>query len=102
LHQKAAKGGTTGMMASRLKTTHALAATEASKSRGLSTLVKMWFVTDAIVALAPPLYWAAAGMNGPILGVPASLFYFLAVSLCITLSIIVAYLDERITGRIQP
>ena len=55
-------------------------------------IVKLWFALDAVVALAPPLYWAADGRTAPIVGVPTALFYFLAVSLCITASLIAAYL----------
>lgn len=55
-------------------------------------IVKLWFVLDAIVALAPPLYWAVDGKTAPIAGIPTALFYFLAVSLCITASLIAAYL----------
>lgn len=55
-------------------------------------IVKLWFLLDAIVALAPPLYWAADGRTTSVAGVPAALFYFLAVSLCITASLIVAFL----------
>ena len=54
-------------------------------------IVKLWFALDAIVALAPPLYWAADGRTTPIAGIPAGLFYFLAVSLCIIASLIAAY-----------
>ncbi|MCJ2023894.1 hypothetical protein [Methylobacterium sp. J-067] len=54
-------------------------------------IVKLWFALDAIVALAPPLYWAADGRTTQIAAIPAALFYFLAVSLCITTSLIVAY-----------
>lgn len=54
-------------------------------------IVKLWFALDAIVALAPPLYWAADGRTTPIAGIPTALFYFLAVSLCITASLIAAY-----------
>jgi hypothetical protein len=55
-------------------------------------IVKLWFALDVLVALAPPLYWAADGRTAPIAGIPAALFYFLAVSLCITASLIAAYL----------
>lgn len=55
-------------------------------------IVKLWFLLDGVVALAPPLYWAADGKMTAIAGVPAALFYFLAVSLCITASLIAAYL----------
>lgn len=56
--------------------------------------VTLWFGLDAVVALAPPLYWAADGRTTPILGVPAALFYFLAVSVCITASLVAAWLIE--------
>jgi hypothetical protein len=55
-------------------------------------IVKLWFALDAVVALAPPLYWAADGRTTPIAGIPTALFYFLSVSMCITASLIAAYL----------
>lgn len=55
-------------------------------------IIKLWFALDAVVALAPPLYWAADGRTAPILGIPTALFYFLAVSVFITASLIAAYL----------
>ncbi|MBE7199748.1 MAG: hypothetical protein INR70_18365 [Parafilimonas terrae] len=65
-------------------------------------IVKLWFALDTVVALAPPLYWAADGRTAPIAGIPAALLYFLAVSLCITASLIAAYLldtsDEGIAA----
>jgi len=54
-------------------------------------IVRIWFLIDAIVALAPPLYWAADGEVTPILGLPAALFYFVAVSACISASVVFAY-----------
>lgn len=57
-------------------------------------IVKLWFALDAVVALAPPLYWAANGRTAPIAGIPTALFYFLAVSLCNTASLIAAYLFD--------
>ncbi len=56
--------------------------------------VAAWFVVDAIVALAPPLYWAFDGDRTPLLGVPAAVLYFTAVSTCIAASIVAAYLTE--------
>lgn len=61
-------------------------------------LVLAWFALDAIVAMAPPLYWLADGRTTPILGVPGALFYFLTVSTCITASLVVAHLVD---GRDQ-
>ena len=45
--------------------------------------ISAWFALDAIVALAPPLYWSVDGMTTPILGLPAPVFYFIAVSVFI-------------------
>ncbi|MET0529561.1 MAG: hypothetical protein ABW003_14720 [Microvirga sp.] len=65
-----------------------------------SRIVRLWFVLDAVLALAPPLYWAADGHTSPILGLPGALTYFLAVGTCITASLIAAYLVERSSGEI--
>ena len=61
--------------------------------------VMVWFVLDAIVALAPPLYWAFDGVRDPILGVPAAVFYFISVSTFIAASIVAAYLAEARDGE---
>lgn len=62
-------------------------------------LVRWWFALDAVLALAPPLYWAASGWTDNVLGVPGALFYFLAVNLVITASLVFAYLVERAEGE---
>jgi hypothetical protein len=62
--------------------------------------VSAWFVVDAIVALAPPLYWSFDGDRTPIFGVPAAVLYFIAVSTCIAASIAAAYLAEARGGEI--
>jgi hypothetical protein len=56
--------------------------------------VTAWFIIDAVVALAPPLYWAFDGDRTPILGVPAAILYFVAVATCIAASIVAAYAAE--------
>ncbi len=58
-----------------------------------------WFSLDAIVALAPPLYWAVDGKTTPVIGLPAAVFYFVAVGVCISASIVAAYLAEARTGE---
>ena len=63
--------------------------------------VSAWFCADAIIALAPPLYWAFDGDRTPILGVPVVVLYFIAVSTCTALSIIAAYLSEAFSGEIN-
>jgi len=62
-------------------------------------VIKLWFLLDVIVALAPPLYWAAGGDMTPIAGVPAALFYFLAVNVFITASLVTAYLLDQADGE---
>ena len=37
-------------------------------------IVKLWFAFDAVVALAPPLYWAADGRTATVAGLPTALF----------------------------
>lgn len=61
-------------------------------------LVRLWFVSNAVIALAPPIYWSADNYKSLILGIPATLFYFLAVCLSITGSILYAYWQESSTG----
>ena len=63
--------------------------------------ITAWFLIDAVVALAPPLYWAVDGKTTPILGLPAALFYFVAVAVCITASIVAAYVAEARAGEID-
>ena len=58
-----------------------------------------WFILDAIVALAPPIYWAVDGNRTALLGLPAVVTYFVAVAVFITASIVVAYLAEARSGE---
>lgn len=60
-----------------------------------------WFVFDAVITLAPPLYWAMDGATYPILGIPAAVFYFLAVSTCTAASILAAYWVDVRSGEIE-
>jgi uncharacterized membrane protein (DUF485 family) len=61
--------------------------------------ISVWFVLDAIVALAPPLYWAVDGKTTPILGLPTGIFYFVAVGIFVGTSIIAAYWAEAAAGE---
>lgn len=68
-----------------------------SDARGRSALpryVRVWFVLDALLALAPPLYWSADRATSAILGIPMAMLYFLAVGTFITLSLIAANFSE--------
>jgi putative effector of murein hydrolase len=62
--------------------------------------ITAWFIADAVVALAPPLYWAFDGDRTEVLGVPASVLYFVAVATCITASIVAAYVAESRSAEI--
>lgn len=62
--------------------------------------ITAWFILDAVVALAPPLYWAVDGKTSPILGLPAPVFYFVAVATCIAASILAAYWSEARNGEL--
>ncbi|MFA5958192.1 hypothetical protein [Hyphomicrobium sp.] len=53
-----------------------------------------WFILDAVVALAPPLYWAVDGDRTSVLGLPIAALYFVSVAIFITCSIVAAYLTE--------
>lgn len=70
-------------------------------SEGVATgrLVKAWFALDVVLALAPPLYWAMDRATYPVLGLPAALVYFLAVSTLIAGSVLFACLGGRESER---
>lgn len=72
--------------------------TDGSAPRERAPWIAAWFFLDAVVALAPPLYWAFDGKQTPILGLPASVFYFVAVATCIAASIVAAYVSEARSG----
>jgi hypothetical protein len=66
-------------------------------------LVRIWFAANALLALLPPLYWAAdAHREATMLGMPVTLFYFLAISISITASILYAYWEESASGEFAP
>ena len=63
-------------------------------------LLRFWFALDAILALAPPLYWLAdAHRTAHVFTLPVTLLYFLLVSLFITASILYAYWAEVRSGE---
>lgn len=64
--------------------------------------LKLWFALDAVLALAPPLYWLAdAQRPAAVFGLPVTLLYFLLVSACITASILYAYRAEAASGEFE-
>jgi len=62
-------------------------------------LVGAWFLFNTFVALFPPLYWAVGKSTGFVFGLPASLIYFMMVSVSITLSILYAYRQDTLNGE---
>lgn len=61
-------------------------------------LTMIWFAADVVVALLPPLYWAASGPTPTVLGVPMAMAYFLSVAVFISASVVVAFRLERRMG----
>lgn len=70
-------------------------------SRPRTAAITIWFGINTVIALAPPIYWYANSLSTPVFGLPASLVYFLAVSLSITASILAAYHDEARKGVLE-
>jgi hypothetical protein len=64
-------------------------------------LVTLWFIADMVLALLPPLYWAASGPCPAIFGVPLSMAYFLLIRIFISASIVVAFVAERRDGSLS-
>jgi hypothetical protein len=62
----------------------------------LPIYLKIWFAADLVLALFPPIHWAARG-DDPIFGAPLALVYIYGTSAFIALSVVVAYLATRQT-----
>ena len=63
-------------------------------------LLRFWFALDAVLALAPPLYWLADAHRAThVFTLPVTLLYFLLVSVFITASILDAYWAEVRSGE---
>lgn len=67
---------------------------------GIPSWIIGWFLVDAALALTPPLHWIITG-DARVLGIPAALFYFVAVALFICLSLIAAYAAEVAAGSFE-
>ena len=64
--------------------------------------LRLWFALDAVLALAPPLYWLADAHRADLVfGLPVTLLYFLLVSVFITASILYAYRIEAASGEFE-
>ncbi|MEV0280560.1 hypothetical protein AB0I22_29795 [Streptomyces sp. NPDC050610] len=59
-----------------------------------------WFAFDAVVALAPPVYWVAGdpAFQG---GIPLSFLYFLAIGAHVSAGVIALYCVEAARGEID-
>ncbi len=68
---------------------------------GARRLVAFWFIADIVLALLPPLYWAASGPSPVVLGLPLSVAYFLLIAVFISASIVVAFSLERREGGLN-
>jgi hypothetical protein len=69
-------------------------------SGGMPWWIVGWFVLDAVLALTPALHWIATG-DTRVLGIPAAIFYFIAVASFICASLIAAYLAEAAAGSFE-
>ncbi|KKM89570.1 hypothetical protein LCGC14_1247380 [marine sediment metagenome] len=75
---------------------------EREMQRSLPIFIIVWFYLDAIIALAPPIYWIVNDYRIMfIFGMPATLFYFISVAVCIVCSLIAAYLVEEKQGAFE-
>lgn len=64
-------------------------------------LIRGWFIANILLALAPNIHWAVNDSGQIVLGLPATLFYFLFVACSITASIVFAYLVENHQGEAE-
>lgn len=75
---------------------------EERNTKKIPNHILVWFLLDAIVALAPPIYWMADEHRmTEIFGLPATLFYFVSVAAFIVLSLVAAYTVEEKHGAFQ-
>jgi len=78
-----------------------------SKDTGVSIMsaarrvVALWFIADIVLALLPPLYWAASGPSPAVFGLPLSVAYFLLIAVFISASIVLAFSLERREGGLS-
>ncbi len=73
---------------------------ERRAANGTPLWILGWFGLDAVLALTPPLHWVITG-DARVLGVPATLFYFVAVASFICASLVAAYSAEVAAGSFE-
>ena len=54
----------------------------------------IWFKLNAVLALLPPVHWAVTAYSRPILGLGATLIYFLVLCTSIALSVIFTFMHQ--------
>lgn len=59
-------------------------------TKPLPLLIRLWFAADALLALLPPLHWAAGGAGSSV-GAPRVLLYLFGSSVFVATSVVVAY-----------
>jgi len=60
----------------------------------LPASIRWWFLLNALLLLLPPVHWLVNDHRAPVLGLPPTLFYFLARSVSIAASVVAAYVAE--------
>lgn len=60
----------------------------------LPVFIRLWFATDLMLALLPPLHWSL-GDGTPVLGTPRVLVYLFGSSAFIAASVVAAYVCDR-------
>jgi hypothetical protein len=59
------------------------------------------FVIEGLLAMFPPVHWAMSGETPVILGLPLSVFYFIALGALISASIVAIYAVESARGELD-
>ncbi|OWJ58647.1 hypothetical protein [Inquilinus limosus] len=67
----------------------------------LPIIIYLWFALDLLLALFPPLHWAAGG-NATVLGAPAILVYLFGTSVFIAASVVAAYFSDPAIRATDP
>ncbi len=71
-------------------------------NKKIPSYILAWFFLDAFLALTPPLYWMVNDYRMILIfGIPASLAYFIFISVFIALSLVVAYIVEERNGAFE-
>lgn len=69
--------------------------------RVIYTVFGIFYGAALMLALFPPFYLAASGVQTPMLGIPFSLFYWIADALLVGLSLWALYAVEDIRGELD-